>query len=121
MKSKEAVEETEGSETGSENEGRMVAAMKTIAASLDGMWEEMHLMHKTLKVIAGYTEMSMKAMGCFMRGEQFLRTWEMGAVEGEQAERSVRPWSEGPEVDQQEKGKEVARELAGEDVDMTLQ
>ena len=45
----------------------------------------------------------------------------MGAVEGEQAERSVRPWSEEPEIDWQEKGKEVVREMAGEDVDMTLQ
>ena len=45
----------------------------------------------------------------------------MGVVEGEQAERSVRPWSEELEVDQQEKGKEVVREMAGEDVDMTLQ
>src|SRR6266481_3070531 len=58
VKSKEAIEETEGSETGSENKGGMVAAMKTITASLDGVWEEMCLMCKTLKVIAGYMEMS---------------------------------------------------------------
>ena len=64
--SKEAVEETKGSETRLENEGRMVATTKTIAASLDSVWEEMRLMRKTLKVIAGYTEMSMKAMGCFV-------------------------------------------------------
>src|SRR6266481_4104776 len=87
VKSEEAVKETEESETGLEDEGRMVAAAKTIAASLDGMREEMCLMRKTLKIIAGYTEMSAKAMGCFVRGEQFLQMWEMGMVEGEQAER----------------------------------
>ncbi len=66
VKSKEAVEETKGLDSEMENEGGMVAAAKTIAASLDGMREEMRLMRKTLKVIAGYTEMSMKAMGCFV-------------------------------------------------------
>ena len=66
VKSKEAIEETDSSDSKSENEGGMVAAAKTIAASLDGMREEMRLMRKTLKVIAGYMEMSAKAMGCFM-------------------------------------------------------
>ena len=116
VKSKEAVKE-ETKESGSKLEGEdsMRGATKIIVASLDGIQEEMRKMWKMLKVIAGYTEMLAKAMGCFVHGKRFLRMWEMGAVEGEQSERAVRPWSEEPEDSQQ--GKEPVEG----DIEMKLQ